>query len=202
MSTKAKIQKVRAEVEAHEERGWLRGYEQGLAVREEEIKRLQKAMEGHNSRIRELSRQKNGPKTAREALALAWELAHPVNGGDAIPKDTTCLQNTGERIETKTLPTDWTPAFPKNIRTLEPLPDPEPDWLDAPAVLAESRECSNRSVWTPEAGTDRQTWESSCCNTSNAWNSLRDVTPLYPKEGQDSFHYDEPWGTRLGGESA
>lgn len=178
MSTKAKIQKVRAEVEAHEERGWLKGYEEGLAKREQQIVDLQSALEVRNERIRELSRQKKGPRTAREALALAWELAHHVKEGQVIPKGMTCLKDNGDCITTVDHPTDWTPMFPENIRTLDPLPD----WLDAPAVLAESLECSNRSVWTPEAGTDRQTWECSCCNTSNAWNSLRNVTPLYPKE--------------------
>ena len=181
MSTKARIQKVRAEVEAHEERGWLKGYQEGLAVREEQTVNAQNANEKLKARIAELKAKRPAPTTARGALDLAWELGHPVNSGDVIPKGMTCLKDNGDCITTVDHPTDWTPMFPENIRTLDPLPDPEPDWLEAPAVLAESYECSNRSVWTPEAGTDRQTWECSCCNTSNAWNSLRDVTPLWSK---------------------
>ena len=183
MSTKALIQKVRAEVEAHEQRGWLKGYEHGLAKREQQIVEAQAALEAKNQKIRELSRQKKGPRTAREALALAWELAHEVKPGQVIPKGTRYLEITRSGLRERTASGDRkiTPEL-ATFRTLDPLPEPEPDWLDAPAVLAESYECSNRSVWTPEAGTDRQTWECSCCNTSNAWNSLRNVTPLWHKE--------------------
>ena len=192
MSTKAKIQKVRAEVEAHEERGWLRGYEEGLAVREEQTVNAQNANEKLRARIGELSRQKKGPKTAREALALAWELAHPVNSGDVIPKDMTCLKDNGDCITTVDHPTDWTPMFPENIRTIDPLPDPEPDWLDADAVVAFVKgqvSCVDPQVFARANKTGAQGphdgyWRSSLTGLHYHWTDLIDVTPLYPK-GQD-----------------
>ena len=190
MSTKALIQKVRAEVEAHEERGWLKGYEQGLAVREQQIVEAQAALEVRNETVRELSRQKKGPRTAREALALAWELGHPINSGDVIPKGMTCLKDNGDCITTVDHPTDWTPMFPENIRTLDPLPDPEPDWLDAPAVLARPEDDTWIAVWQPcdapwcsGAKRNESRWVSPRGGAGcRSWRELQDVTPLWPKE--------------------
>ena len=81
----------------------------------------------------------SAPTTVREALDLAWELAHPVREGHVIPvgvwlvdrryNKTTVEKNTFFNISVD----EW---GAKNIRTLEPLPDPKPDWIDAPAVLA------------------------------------------------------------------
>ena len=76
MSTKARIQKVRAEVEAHEERGWLKGYQEGLAKREQQIVDLQSALEARKKTIREMreamkkrNETSSAPTSAREALA-------------------------------------------------------------------------------------------------------------------------------------
>lgn len=190
MSTKARIQKVRAEVEAHEERGWLKGYEEGLAKREQQIVDLQNALEARNERIGELSRQKKGLTTARGALALAWELAHPVNSGDVIPKGMTCLKDNGDCITTVDHPTDWTPMFPENIRTLDPLPDPLPDWLDAPAVQARPEDDTWIAVWQlctapwcSETEHSESRWVSHRGGAGcRSWRELRDVTPLYPKQ--------------------
>ena len=185
MSTKARIQKVRAEVEAHEERGWLRGYEEGLAVREEQTVNAQNANEKLKARIAELKAKRPAPTTARGALALAWELGHPVNSGDVIPKGMTCLKDNGDCITMVDHPTDWTPMFPENIRTLDPLPDPEPDWLDAPAVLAFKDAVVD--VWThciSHPHNDGSGWTRRDPDSCTHWTELEHVTPLYPKEDQ------------------
>ena len=197
MSTKAKIQKVRAEVEAHEDRGWLRGYEEGLAKREQQIVDLQSALEARdeqirelldavkkrNEQIQELGRQKNGPRTAREALALAWELAHPVKEGQELPEGTEHIRQheTGFFVRALTVPYVVTSWVEVNTRTLDPLPNPEPEWLKAPAVMAHTDNDDTRRVWT--ALRDEQ-WASTKHTYTRHWSALRDVTPLYPKEDQ------------------
>ena len=68
------------------------------------------------------------PATAREALDLAWELAHPVREGQKIPAGTLYMQRTKvpRGVVEALLPfTVWGEAAP--IRTLDPLPDPEPE---------------------------------------------------------------------------
>lgn len=65
----------------------------------------------------------------------------------------------------------------------QPHPDPEPDWLDAPAVLAAMNECSWQKVWLPKPNGN---WECTCCGVARHWTKMTDVTPLYPKEGQEA----------------
>ena len=143
------------------------------------------------------------PTTAREALALAWELAHPVKEGQLIPVGTRLVTRRDNEITIgrndyfDIAVNRWDV---ENRRTLDPLPDPEPGWLDAPAVLAVCNDSMDRAVFVREneAGTR---WVRD--TRFYRWDDLRDVTPLYPKEDVAySFHYDEPWGTRLGGEPA
>ena len=76
------------------------------------------------------------PATAREALDLAWELAHPVKEGQVIPKGARAIDHSGGTVDEYIAGGDWVPRDPANFRTLDPLPEPTPDWLDAPAVLA------------------------------------------------------------------
>lgn len=184
MSTKAKIQKVRAEIQAHEDRGWLKGYEEGLAKREQQVVDLEAALEEKNQKIRELRRQKKGPTTAREALALAWELAHPVKEGQVIPGGTDVIsaRSEVENVYGATLTNQVADKFDElHTRTLDPLPEPEPDWLDAPAVMAVAEGFSYRRIWVPlgDGG-----WASVQDGRAH-WSELRDVTPLYPK-GQEA----------------
>ena len=193
MSTKAKIQKVRAEVEAHEERGWLKGYEEGLAKREQQIVDLQSALEVRNETVRELSRQKNGPRTAREALALAWELAHPVKEGYEVPIGTECISKVadGEFLTYRSKkPFDGGNRPGRaEARTLDPLPDPEPDWLDAPAVVAFVKgqvSCVDPQVFARANKTGTQElhegyWRSSLTGLHYHWTDLIDTVPLYPR---------------------
>ena len=126
------------------------------------------------------------PTTAREALDLAWELAHPLKEGQYIPEGTACLarfddgylsyyETPGELITSES-------RFV--IRTLDPLPDPEPDWLDAPAVLARlprGWEPPGEHVFIRTNGGTH--WKLN--GLSMHWTQIRDVTPLYPK-GQDA----------------
>ena len=122
------------------------------------------------------------PTTAREALDLAWELAHPVKEGQVIPEDTRFIQDANDGIVEYTAEFDIkvTPNFEPIIRTFEPLPEPEPDWLDAPAVLATCG-CRGIELWHPHESKDGL-WVSSARGEHALWSSLRDVTPLYPKE--------------------
>lgn len=127
------------------------------------------------------------PATAREALDLAWELAHPVKEGQAIPAGTRCIQwhkgtnNWHIYDEVGDFETD---AYAlETIRTLDPLPEPEPDWLDAPAVLARLPH-----GWSPPGETVFIRTNGGTHWKRNGllmhWTQLRDVTPLYPREDQ------------------
>ena len=64
--------------------------------------------------------------------------------------------------------------------TLDPLPDPEPDWTNAPAVMAHAED-EEPHVWV---NVDAQGWRDEHGKTRQ-WTALRDVDPLYPK-GQDA----------------
>ena len=120
------------------------------------------------------------PTSAREALDCAWELAHEVKPGQVIPADTRFLEVTGiglgERVGRFDLKID--PSHVKTIRTFDPLPDPEPDWIDAPAVLAHTDNDDTRRVWTAHRD---ERWASTGHTYTRLWQNLRDVTPLYPQ---------------------
>lgn len=183
MSTKSIIQKVLAEIDAHEDRGWLKGYTEGMAKREQEVVDLQSVLEARNERIRELSHQKNGPKTARAALALAWELAHRLKDGQLIPAGTECMVRFEDGdIRSYTTRTDDTAQESKypgrETRTFEPLPE----WLNAPAVHATCG-CHGIELWQPHNAKDGL-WMSMSGEHAH-WTSLRDVTPLHTMPQED-----------------
>ena len=121
------------------------------------------------------------PTTVREALELAWELAHEVKPGQVIPEGTRYLLVTGSGLKEYTTQFDFKIGFhgEPERRTLEPLPDPEPDWLEAPAVVAWSRwdDVRRKKVWSK---VDK------CYKSTDGeivyWSNLLDVTPLYPNE--------------------
>ena len=125
------------------------------------------------------------PTTVRDALDLAWELAHPVKPGQVIPNGTRfmefhnstvkeCIAYGDREINLATAPI---------TRTLEPLP--EPDWLDAPAVLAgfDGWSHDEREVFVPIGPHNH--WIRVGSSLTSLWRDLRDVTPLYPKENQE-----------------
>lgn len=123
------------------------------------------------------------PATAREALDLAWELAYEVKPGQVIPQGTQFLQGFSSGLGEYTAERDFeiTPAYVSDIRTLDPLPIPEPDWLDAPAVLATMDCCLGQDVWVPSTSGNWKCADHGCdCH----WSELENVTPLYPKEEQ------------------
>ena len=125
------------------------------------------------------------PTTAREALDLAWELAHEVKEGQVIPEGARCLTSSDSVVREHITQHDVKirPAHATVIRTLEPLPDPKPDWLDAPAVLAVHDSYTEPSVWGKhwdQEGSDGQ-YQSAVTAGSAHWSELRDVVPLYPK---------------------
>ena len=124
------------------------------------------------------------PTTAREALDLAWELAHPVKEGQIIPKGTRYLQRVEGDLREYTEYRDTAISKGRSIlvRTLDLPPDPLPDWLDAPAVIATPGWGPDREVWVPKSG---GYWKCPCCRTDSHWTDLRDVIPLYPK-GQEA----------------
>ena len=129
------------------------------------------------------------PTTAREALALAWDLAHEVKEGQVIPRGTQYLEFNGYGVRQCTASRDMkvSPGLVPLCRTLEPLPDPEPDWLDAPAVIAhvDAPNVQPTSVFVP-TGTHPDRWGRFDSEWTFHWNELRDVIPLYPREGQNS----------------
>lgn len=150
------------------------------------------------------------PTSAQEAFELAWNLAYPVKEGQVIPAGTRYLQWVEGNLREYTEHLGITVTKGKSIlaRTVDPLPATEPDWLDAPAVLASMNDCSSQKVWLPKSDGH---WECTCCGTERHWSKMADVTPLYPKEDTPhdaprqrtiSFHDDKPWGTKLGGDPA
>lgn len=125
------------------------------------------------------------PTTAREALELAWELAHEVKGGQVIPEGARYLTSSGSGVKEYTAQHDVKirSSHATVIRTVDPLPEPLPDWLDAPAVLATCG-CRGIELWHPHESKDGL-WASSARGEYALWSTLRDVTPLYP-EGQEA----------------
>ena len=123
------------------------------------------------------------PASAREALELAWELAHEVKEGQTIPEGTRYLEVTesGVKAQSALFDIELSPTA-SEIRTVEPLPDPEPGWLDAPAVLAHTDNDSTRGVWTVR---DDGLWVSTSHSCACHWRDLRDVAPLCLK-GQEA----------------
>ena len=128
----------------------------------------------------------SAPTTAREALDLAWELAHEVKEGQHIPDGVRLLDRfDGNDFSVYTTLVGFTSNAREalTIRTLDPLPDPEPDWLDAPAVLASDKrdDTGDCHPWINVGGGE---WFATRRLTTH-WSTLRHVTPLYPK-GQDA----------------
>ena len=131
------------------------------------------------------------PTTAHEALDLAWDFAHEVKPGQVIPKGTRFLEVTGTGLKEYTAQTDFkiSPVVAPRIRTLEPLPEPEPDWIDAPAVMARVHNwhsCADPQVFTRyDFEGEPSKWVCNEEKTEFNWIDLVDVTPLYPK-GQEA----------------
>ena len=126
------------------------------------------------------------PTTAREALDLAWELAHEVKECQHIPEGVRLLDRfDGNDFSVYTTLVGFTINAREalTIRTLDPLPEPEPDWLDAPAVLASDKrdDTGDCHTWINVGGGE---WFATRRLTTH-WSTLRHVTPLYPK-GQDA----------------
>ena len=126
----------------------------------------------------------SAPTTVREALDLAWELAHEVEEGQHIPDGVRLLDRfDGNDFSVYTTLVGFTSNAREalTIRTLDPLPDPEPDWLDAPAVIATTIGNDNHRTF---ANVGNSRWYAPG-EKSYLWTDLTDVTPLYPK-GQDA----------------
>ena len=128
------------------------------------------------------------PESAREALDLTWELAHEVKPGQVIPWGTRLLKFDGPEVLAYTSQRDFKimSKFAPALRTLDPLPEsepePEPDWLDAPAVMARVAgwpSCHDPQVFTRENEIGTQ-WVLD--TKAYHWSELVDITPLYPKE--------------------
>lgn len=131
----------------------------------------------------------SAPTTAREALDLAWELAHEVKPGQVIPAGTRFLQESPSGLVEYTAELDITITLElaPDFRTFDPLPEPEPDWLDAPAILASHPLCADTEpigLWIPARDEGMWEWPFQHGEFMAHWSELEDVTPLYPKEGQ------------------
>lgn len=143
----------------------------------------------------------SAPTTAQEARDLAWDLAHPVKEGQHIPEGTEFLypMSDGTYMNERIGVEDYRAngSDEKYLRTLDPLPDPEPDWLDATVILANCPVCLLDNPLLPEEGTDNLTWECRGCRCSMAWDSLKDVTPLYPKEDKGGMYITGPGNIQI-----
>ena len=73
-----------------------------------------------------------------------------------------------------------------HIRTHEPLPEPEPDWLDARAVLADC-DC-NAGERTVYVNYSEIAWTCTDCDNPINPEDMKKVTPLYPKEDKTNEH--------------
>lgn len=121
------------------------------------------------------------PTTAREALDLAWNLAHEVKAGQVIPAGTRYLERRNSELREYIAFHDMNPksGVREWVRTLDPIPDPEPDWLNAPAVLANDHR-DRLVIFFPVADRDKY-WQSAQTGIHYHWSYLTNVTPLYPK---------------------
>lgn len=124
------------------------------------------------------------PTTVREALDLAWELADPVEEGQTIPKGVKYLErySSGIREYVSFRDMNVLPTLVEYVRTLDPLPAPKPDWLDAPALLARHKDWGSPAVFEREDSTGVQWVRDS---KVYHWCELTDITPLYPKEKEN-----------------
>lgn len=121
------------------------------------------------------------PTTAREALDLAWELAHELKPGQFIPEGTRYLELSSSGLKEYTTQRDIKvrPGYVPGFRTVEPFPVPEPSWLDAPAVIATCGYCESETLHSPLDYGGR--WECAECQTAATSRALTGVTPLYPR---------------------
>ena len=122
------------------------------------------------------------PTTACEALDLAWELAYPVKEGQVIPAGTRYLEIHNTELRETSLPRDIRVSHglvPK-VRTIDPLPDPKPGWVDAPAVVAFVK----GRVGDPQVFSRGNETGTQWVRDSKVyhWYELIGVVPLYPKE--------------------
>lgn len=180
-----KVDKKREQRILYEHEGWVKGYEEGMEARKDEIQALQAVLEIKNATIKALSG-KSPIKDSKDALDLAWELAYPVKEGQTIPRGTKYLERHNGALREYTAFHDMNPKAGEGelIRSQDPLPDSVPDWLDAPAVLANvdaHDEFGERikgvfyQVYDNRWTTDGTEW-------TFHWNELHEVTPLWPRE--------------------
>lgn len=185
MSTKSKIYKVRNKVwnkiQAHEDHKWQKGYEKGLAEREDEVIKLQE-------RIKNIA--------TMNALLLVGLLAVIISsaaimGSNKSSSDTTIPANISLESDTSVTGEERTDdategrSSNEQIQELDNQRDtaretlPEPDWLDAPAVIAWSKwdDVRREKIWS----NDEEHYKSTDGEIAT-WKDLRTVTPLYPKE--------------------
>lgn len=122
------------------------------------------------------------PTTAREALEIAWELAHEVKPGQVIPDGARFMEFHNSVLKEYIAYGDREISYTLApiTRTVEPLSEPE--WLDAPAVLAgfDGWSHDEREVFV-QTGPHNH-WTRVGSSLASHWSDLRDVTPLYPKE--------------------
>ena len=121
------------------------------------------------------------PTTVREAIDLAWELAHEVKEGQHIPEGVRLLDRfDGNDFSVYTTLVGFTSNARDALtfRTLDPLPVPDPDWLDAPAVIATTIGNDNHRTF---ANVGNSRWYTPG-EKSYLWTDLTDVTPIYPEE--------------------
>ena len=146
------------------------------------------------------------PTNSLEAMDMAWDLAHEVKEGQVLPEGTRYVRRSQYwGLVPLTAVGDWTPDphLRDGVRTLDPLPDPKPDWLDAPAVVAYVKgRVGDPHVFSRGNKTGTQSlhegyWRSSLTGLLHHWSDLTGVVPLYPREGNEGMNITGPVNIQL-----
>ena len=75
---------------------------------------------------------------------------------------------------------------------------PEPDWLDAPAILADCRYCDD--AWHQvlhKPNINGSHWECTTCLTTTGYKSLENVVALYPEEDKGGMFITGPGNIQI-----
>lgn len=100
-----------------------------------------------------------------------WEQSHRVEAGQLIPPGTHVIYETRRLLYVEE-------AHEEAVRTLAQLPDPLPDWVDAPAILTDCA-CEVKSLHAPSR---IGWWKCVSCGDEKHWTSLEYAIGLRPSK--------------------
>ena len=151
------------------------------------VENVEQAVTRRNERIAELegALRSKREKTSAELIELAWERAHPVPAGEALPAGTRYMR----RIPGDNSETDHPIAFftrggitatqlDREYRTLEPL---TPEWQKAPVIVAHT---AGNPARRPFIHLDSDEWIDSHDDAASAQSLIDPVPVKLPEEEQ------------------